>query len=144
MKNENWYQHLLNRDELKIFIKESRIGKDNKQAFIGFVDEVTAKKIEEICGEKVKRIMIDSGAIRHSYRKESHHLSDNDLLSIENAINNATYIKVSETKHQNNKCLEICKDINGEITFIMEVRIHHGGWLALVTCYRKNRGGATL
>jgi len=45
-------------------------------------------------------------------------------------------IKVSDIIHQNNECLEICKDIGGIITFVMEIRKHYGGWLTLVTCYR--------
>jgi hypothetical protein len=67
-----------------------------------------------------------------------------DLLHIVDAINTSTDIKISATKHQNNECLEISKDIEGKITFIIEVRIHYGDWLSLVTCYRLNRGGATL
>ena len=92
--------------------------------------------IEDICDKKVEKIMIESGAIRHSYKKANHNLKDDDLLHIVDAINTSTDIKVSTTKHQSNKCLEICQDIDGKIIFIMEVRIHYGGWLALVTCYR--------
>jgi hypothetical protein len=95
-------------------------------------------------GKKVSKIMLESGAIRHSYKKINHNLKNDDLLHIVNVINTATDIKISEESHQNNKCLEISKDIDGKITFVMEVRIHYGGWLSLVTCYRKNRGGATL
>jgi hypothetical protein len=67
-------------------------------------------------------------------------------LHIVDAINTATEtnIKFSDEKHQNNKCFEISKDIDGKITFVMEIRIHYGGWVSLVTCYRQNRGGATL
>jgi hypothetical protein len=69
--------------------------------------------------------------------EKAHKLKDNDILHIIDTINTATDIKASNTTHQNNECLEICKDIDGKITFVMEVRKHYGGWLALVTCYRK-------
>ena len=144
VRKEPWYIHLLTHDQLKIFIEEARTGKNNNKAFIGTVTQDAAKRIEAVCCKKVKNIMLESEGIRHSYKKASHNLKSNDLLHIVDAINTATDIKVSDTTHQNNKCLEICKDTDGKITFIMEVRIHYGGWLALVTCYRVNRGGATL
>jgi len=144
VKKEKWYNKQLNQEELKRFISEARIGKKNDKAFIGIVESNAAQRIENVCGKKVGKIMIESEGIRHSYRKASHNLRDDDLLHIADAINTATDIKITDKKHQNNKCLEISKDIDGKITFIMEVRIHYGGWLALVTCYRQNRGGATL
>ena len=144
MKKEKWYKTQLTQDELKVFIEEARTGKNNNQAFIGIVETDAAQRIEAVCGKKADKIMIESGAIRHSYKKVNHNLNNDDLLHIVDAINTATDIKISIKKHQNNECLEICKDIDGKITFIMEVRIHYGGWLALVTCYRQNRGGATL
>lgn len=144
MKKEPWYIHQLTQDQLMLFIEEARTGRSNKKAFIGTVTSDAAKRIEAVCKKKVKNIMLESEGIRHSLKKASHNLKSNDLLHIVDAINTATDIKVSDTTHQNNKCLEICKDIGGKITFIIEVRIHYGGWLALVTCYRLNRGGATL
>jgi hypothetical protein len=134
---ESWYLHQLTHDELKVFVKESRIGKTNDKAFIGTVAPAAARRIEAVCGKRVGKIMLESGSIRHSYKKASHNLKNDDLLHIVDAINTATDIKVSNTFHQNNECLEICKNIGGKLTFVMEVRIHYGGWLALVTCYRK-------
>ena len=80
--------------------------------------------------------MLESEGIRHSFKKAGHKLKDDDLFHIVDAINTATDIMLSNTTHQNNECLEMCKNIGGNITFVMEVRIHYGGWLALVTCYR--------
>ena len=136
MKKEPWYIHQLTQDQLKLFIDEARIGKNNNKAFIGTVTPDAAQRIEAVCNTKVKNIMLESEGIRHSLKKASHNLRSNDLLHIVDAINTSTDIKVSDTTHQNNECLEICIDIDGKITFIMEVRVHYGGWLALVTCYR--------
>jgi hypothetical protein len=144
VKKEPWYIHQLTQDQLELFIEKARTGKNNNKAFIGTVTPDVAQRIEAVCRKKVKNIMLESEGIRHSYKRVSHNLKGNDLLHIVDAINTAIDIKVSNTTHQNNKCLEICNDIGGKITFIMEVRIHYGGWLALVTCYRENRGGATL
>ena len=144
MNDEPWYIHQLTQDEFKLFVKEARTGKINEKAFIGDILPETAQRIEVICGKKAGKIMLESGAIRHSYKKTGHNLRDDDLLHIVDAINTAVDIKVSNRSHQNNKCLEINTDIGGIITFIMELRTHYGGWLALVTCYRLNRGGATL
>ncbi len=136
MKKEPWYIHQLTQYQLKLFIKEARTGKSNKKAFIGTVTPDAAQRIEAVCNKKVKNIMLESEGIRHSFKKASHNLKDDDLLHIVNTINTSIDIKVSDTTHQNNECLEICKDIGGKIKFVMEVRIHYGGWLALVTCYR--------
>jgi hypothetical protein len=35
-----------------------------------------------------------------------------------------------------NEVITFTKDINGEILFAVEVRVNHGGWLSLITCYR--------
>jgi hypothetical protein len=137
MNKEPWYLRQLTQNELKTFIEEARTGKSNDKAFIGTVTPAAARRIEDVCGKKVGNVLLESGAIRHSYKKSNHNLKDDDLLHIVNAINTATDIKVSEESHQNNECLKICKNIGGEITFVMEVRIHYGGWLSLVTCYRK-------
>jgi hypothetical protein len=144
MKKEPWYIHQLSQDQLRLFIDEARTGKSNKKAFIGTITLNAAQRIQAVCSKKVKNIMIESEGIRHSFKKDSHNLNNDDLLHIVDAINTASDIRLSNTQHQNNECLEISKNIGGKIIFVMEVRIHYGGWLALVTCYRLNRGGATL
>jgi hypothetical protein len=144
MEKDQWYLRQLTQYELKEFVEKARTGKGNSIAYIGTVVPAAAQRIEAVCDKKVGKIMLESGAVRHSYRTLNHNLKDNDLLHIVNVINTATDIKISDTLHQNNECLEIRKDIGGELTFVMEVRIHYGGWISLVTCYRENRGGATL
>jgi hypothetical protein len=144
MKKKPWYLKQLTYDELRIFIEEAKTGKNNDKAFIGTVTPEAAQRIQAVCSKTVKNIMLESEGIRHSFKKASHNLNDNDLLHIVDAINTASDIKISNMTHQNNECLKISKDIGGKITFVMEVRIHYGGWLALVTSYREKRGGATL
>ena len=138
-KAGKWYSHQLTLDELKKFVEEAKNGKENKKAFIGVVTPEAAKRIEGICGKRVANIMLESEGVRHSYRRADHNLQDDDLLHLADAINTATDIRLSDSTHQNNECLEISKNINGKITFVAEVRINYGGWLALVTCYRHTK-----
>jgi hypothetical protein len=83
--------------------------------------------------------MLESGSVRHAYKKANHKLNGDDLLYMAEIINNATDIQVSDIKHQTNDCLEISYNLGGKIIFILEVRIHYGGWLTLVTCYRTKK-----
>jgi hypothetical protein len=138
-KGKKWYSHLLPHDELKKFITKAHTGRENKKAFIGQVVSEAAKRIEAVCGKKVLNIMLESEGIRHSLNKSSHNLREGDLLYIPDIINTATDIRLSGITHQNNACLELTKDIGGKITLVVEVRIHYGGWLALVTCYRHKK-----
>ncbi|GHT56846.1 hypothetical protein FACS1894109_07170 [Spirochaetia bacterium] len=135
-KPENWYLHRLSSQELEQFIDEARNGKENKKAFIGAVEDDAANRIKAVCGKDVSNIMLESEGVRHSYKRADHNLRDDDLLHIVDIINTATDIKLSITTHQNNECIEISKDMGEKITLVMELRIHYGGWLALVTCYR--------
>jgi hypothetical protein len=136
VEKETWYSYQLSQDELKTFVDNAKIKTSNEKAFIGLIELNVSQRIEALCGKKAERIILESSAIRHSYKKVNHNLRDDDLLHLVSAVNTATDIKISSRLHQNNECLEICKDINGKITFIMEIRTHYGGCLALATCYR--------
>ncbi|GHV76019.1 hypothetical protein AGMMS49942_08400 [Spirochaetia bacterium] len=135
-KPGNWYLHRLSSLELEQFIDEARNGKENRKAFIGTVEHDAANRIKAVCGKDVSNIMLESEGVRHSYKRADHNLQDDDLLHIVEIINTAVEIKLSVTSHQNNDCIEISKNIGGKITLVLELRIHYGGWLALVTCYR--------
>ena len=139
MEKEPWYIHQLTQDQLKFFIEEARIGKSNKKAFIGTITPDAVQRIESICGKKVKRIMLESGAIRHSYSKDYHLLENDDIFHYIDVVNSATDIQFSWKKHLNNIVLTFTKDINGKILFAVEVRVKHEGWLSLITCYRLHK-----
>ena len=111
MNKEPWYLHQLTQDELKVFVEESRIGK----------------------------IMLESGAIRHSYSKDYHLLENDDIFHYADLVNTATDVRLSGKKHLNNEVIIFTKDINGKIFFAVEARVNHGGWLSLVTCYRLHK-----
>jgi hypothetical protein len=129
----------LTSEEFKEFAANACSSKDNRKAYIGDVFPETSQKIETVCGKKITHIMVESEAVRHSLNKTDHNLRDGDLLRLVDVINTAIDIKLSDIAHQNNKCLEINKDIEGKITFVVEIRVNFGGWLALVTCYREKK-----
>ena len=139
MKKVPWYSHQLSQEEFKAFVEKARSGKSNINAFVGTVTPAAAQRIEAVCNKKVEKIMLESGAVRHAYKKANHKLKDDDLLHIVEIINSATDIQVSDEMHQNNGCLEISYNLGGKIILILEVRIHYGGWLSLVTCYRTKK-----
>ncbi|MDR1215191.1 MAG: hypothetical protein LBK25_00755 [Treponema sp.] len=134
---EKWFTRLLSTNELKAFIDNAKIGNKNEKAFIGLVMPDAAERIQAVYGQGVKKIMLESEAVRHSYRVAYHNLQDDDLLLFADVVNTATDIKLSDTKHQNNTVIQMRKNIGEKIIFTVEVRIKHGGWLALVTCARK-------
>jgi len=139
VEKEPWYKHLLTQDQLKFFIEEARIGKSNKKAFIGTVTPDATQRIEAVCGKKVKYIMLESGAIRHSYSKDYHLLEKDDIFHYVDVVNTATDIQFSGRKHLSNDVITFTKDINGKILFAVEVQVKHDGWLSLITCYRLHK-----
>ena len=146
MCKSRWFDHRLSTGELRQFVNEALEGKVNKKAFIGIVTPGAANRIESLCGKKVTAIMLESEAVRYSYGKSYHLLEKDDILHYAGVINTATDIQISGKRHQNNEVLTFTKDIDGTILFAVEVRVNHGGWLSLITCYRlhkKNRGGET-
>jgi hypothetical protein len=136
-----WYSHQLTTEELKKFIEESRTSGSDNHAWIGNVEAGTALRIKAISGVEVSKIMIEGGAIRHSYNKARHNLEDNDLLHAAEIINKTKSIELSTQKHRGSDVLIFKSDSNGEIIFLKAVRPKHGGWLSLVTCYRPQKAG---
>jgi L-threonylcarbamoyladenylate synthase len=136
-----WYSHQLTTEELKKFIEESRTSRSDNHAWIGNVEAGTALRIKAISGVDISKIMIEGGAIRHSYNKAHHNLEDTDLLHAAELINKAKSIELSTQKHRGSDVLIFKGDINGEIIFLKAVRPKHGGWLSLVTCYRPKKAG---
>jgi hypothetical protein len=133
---QEWYAQQLSGEEIEAFIAEAKTGKGNKKAFAGKVVPEAAERIKAVCGIPVAKLMMDSGAVRHAYKKTEHHLRDDDLLLMPEVVNTATDIFLSPTQHQNNICIEMNKDKRGILTFVFEARAHYGGWLTLVTAYR--------
>jgi hypothetical protein len=91
-ENSDWYKHPpLTKGELKQFVNDSLQGKykQPKIAYIGDVCMETAVRINNLCGEIVSKIRIDSGTIRHAYGKKNHNLLPDDILCCVDVINTA-------------------------------------------------------
>ena len=93
MVKEPWYIHQLTHDELKVFVEKARTGKTNDNAFIGIVASAAVQRIEALCGKKVEKIMLASGAVRHSYGKVYHLLGKDDIFHFVDVVNTATDIR---------------------------------------------------
>jgi hypothetical protein len=138
---EKWYLHQLSRGELEGFISEARTGRANKNAWIGQVNPETAARIRDILGVDISKIMVESGAVRHSYGKKHHNLEDDDLFHAVEVINKPLSIELSPQKHRDSTVLVFKGNVNGEICFLEALRPKHEGWLSLVTCYRPKKAG---
>jgi hypothetical protein len=134
-----WYSRQLIDEELKNFIAEALTGKENRKVYIGIVTHEAHQRIKNVCGKIMSNIMLESGTVRHAVNKPSHNLRENDLLLVSEIINTAKDIRLSEKTNQNNECLEFRKDLDGEITLVVEVRVNFGDWLCPVTIYRKKK-----
>jgi hypothetical protein len=139
MNKNPWYSYQLTQNELKEFVEEALTGKSNNKAYIGTVTPATVQRIEVVCGKKVEKIMLESGAVRHSYSKDYHLLENDDVLHYVDVVNTTTDIRLSGKKHLNNEVITFTKDINGKILFAAEILVKHGGWLSLITCYRLHK-----
>jgi hypothetical protein len=139
---EKWYSHQLTAEEFKTFVEEAKNSPNNaqiKQAYIGDVSDEAAPRIETVTGKPMTKIMIDNGQIRHAYKKLSHNLEPDYIFHILYVINNADYIKLSDREFLHSPALIFEKDIGGNITFLIQVRTEHGGWLAFANCWWKKK-----
>jgi len=134
----------LTSNELKEFIdavKESP--KPYKRVIIGHVSDEAKKRIEieakgKINAQKLNNINIDSESVYYALKKLHHNLESSDLLLAVEVINTATDIELSNTQHQDNDVILFKKDIDGEITFLTEVRIGKG-YLLIFDAYRQKK-----
>jgi hypothetical protein len=124
---------ILTTDELKQFIEDSIAKKpiQNERATIGKVNDTAQQRISDAYGKSVKieDIDIDNHSIVHAMTQLHHNLEPDDLLLAVEVMNTATDIELSEPPHQNNDVLVFKKDIDGEITFLVEVHIKNGYFL---------------
>jgi hypothetical protein len=139
---EKWYSYQLTAEEFKAFVEEAKNSPNNaqiKHAYIGDVSDGAAPRIETVTGKPMTKIMIDNGQIRHAYKKSSHNLESDDIFQILDVINNADVITPSDREFLHSPALIFEKDIGGNITFLVQVRAEHDGWLAFASCWRKKK-----
>jgi hypothetical protein len=139
---DRWFEHRLTQSEFKEFVDEAKNSQDNtaiKRAYIGDITPDAAHRIEAVSGKKMTKIMADNGQIRHAYKKANHNLEPGDIFHIEDVINTATDISISDKEFLHSPALIFKKDIDGELTFLVQVRAEHGGWLAFANCWRQKK-----
>jgi len=126
--------------ELKDFIDESMNNRHlpNKRVMIGTITADAQNRIEAVCGRKVKDIDTDRSGVIHALKKADHNLETEDLLLAVDVINTSTDIALSPDKNQNNDVLMFKKDIDGDITFLTEVRAGNG-YLLVFNAWRQKK-----
>jgi hypothetical protein len=141
MSDHLWFTHELSPAEFAAFVADAMSGTKSVQskAFVGTVTPEAGQRIKAVCGITVTKIMADSGAVRHANKKTEHKLCEGDILLMREVVNTATDIHLSTLQHQNNVCIEMCKDEAEILIFVFEARKNFGGWLALVTAYRQKK-----
>jgi transcription elongation factor len=109
-----------------------------KRIHIGNINDEAQKRIENICGVKISEIDIDNSGIIHAIKKAEHNLQPDDLLNVVDVINTATDISISKKKHKTNDVLVFKEDIDGEITFLVEIH-EKNDYLLVFNAWRQKK-----
>ena len=103
------------------------------------VFDSTKKKVKELTGIEVNKIVIEGTSIAHADNPK-HNLRDDDIEKCAEVINNPVNVKLSpRTNEQRLKIIEFEGNIDGVIYFAEAVHKKHGGWLSLASVYRPSK-----
>ena len=130
-----WFKYQLNQNELRQFIKSAREGK-SRNVLVGKISRKTSKKIKDLTGDNITKIILNSSSVIHAEKKSSHHLKENDVLRRAEVINNPKEVTISPDKNRGNMVLIFKGDIGGTITFVEGIHQKHEE-LSLITAYRE-------
>jgi len=97
-------------------------GYPHKEVYIDRVAEEAKDRLNKKFGIDVDDIVTDTGSVWHAYKKSAHNLEKDDIIHAVEVINTSTDIEPSG-EHQNNPTFIFKKDIDGEISFLVEARI---------------------
>jgi hypothetical protein len=132
----------LSSSELKRFIDEAIENKKSpyKRVIIGKIGDDARSSIESVYGQRVnfEDIDIDNHSICHAVENLNHNLEREDLLLAVEVINTSRDILLSDEKHKSNDVLVFKKDMDGEITFLTEVRVKNG-YLLVFDAWRQKK-----
>jgi hypothetical protein len=126
--------------ELKSFIDHTMTDRSApyRRLKIGLVSENTKKLLDNKFGFDIQDIDIDKDGVIHAMDKPTHNLEPDDLLHAADVINTSQDITLSPEKHQNNQVLIFKKDIDGELTVLVEFR-KKNGYLLVFDAWRKQK-----
>lgn len=88
-------------------------------------------------GTEVKRIVLDNCSVKHSMKREDHHINLSDFKKISKIINSTTDISI-QRKHMDNKAVLFTEERKNGLRIVMEIR-EKKKELALVTMYRPEK-----
>jgi len=132
----------LSSSELKRFIDETLENKKApyKRVIIGKIGDDARSRIEAVYGKRVnfENINLDNDSIHHAVENLHHNIEREDLLLAVEVINTSRDITLSEERHQDSDVLVFKKDMDGEITFLTEVRVKNG-YLLVFNAWRQKK-----
>lgn len=127
---------VLNKEDFKDFIKESKNFKENVKISLGELKDDAKKRIEAIVGKNIKRIVVESGNIKHAFKKKNHNLLDSDLDDMAEIINTTTDISLSPEKSSEGLPVVIFRKQEPNGVYILEKYRAGREELAFETAYR--------
>ena len=131
-------KEISNRDLLKFtYDAITGDGKTNKEVFMARVSNTAKDRLNKKFRLDVDDIVTDTYSVRHAYKKVSHNLEPDDIIHAVEVINTSTNI-IRSGEHQNNPVFIFKKDIDGEISFLVEARIKKRK-LLIFNFYRKTK-----
>ena len=137
--DEKWFRNVLTGSQLKQFIDDVRNGKNPGNALIGMVSDSTKKKVKELTGIDVTKIILEGTSITH-VDDQKHKLEADDIEKCVEVINNPIDTTLSPKKTAQGLDVVCFKgNINGIIYFLEVVHKNYDGWLSLKTAYRPKK-----
>jgi hypothetical protein len=137
--DEKWFRNVLTGSQLKQFIADARNGKNPGNALIGMVSDSTKKKVKELTGIDVTKIILEGTSITH-VDAQRHKLEADDIEKCVEIINNPIDTILSPKKTAQGLDVVCFKgNINGIIYFLEVVHKNYDGWLSLKNAYRPKK-----
>lgn len=89
---------VLNGQEIHDFIEKHKTSKENERVSLGTISPEARKRIKDITGLDVERVILDSDSVRHAYNPK-HNLDPNDLDDMKEIIETTMDITLSPDKN---------------------------------------------
>lgn len=131
------YQRIASPKEVKTFLKNAVSSKNFTKISVAKIQEDAQTRIEKETGIEVKRIVMDNYAVKHSIKRNDHHIDLSDFKEVSKIINSTKNITI-QRNHMDNKAVLFTDERKNGLRVVMEIR-EKKGELALVTMYRPKK-----
>lgn len=128
---------VLNKEEIKDFIRKHKNSKENERVCLGEVKPEAKTRIKEATGLDTERVILDSDSIRHTFQKPAHNLEIDDLDDMYDVVNTTHDISLSsDTTKRGTPVIIFRKEESNGVYLLMEFRAGKHE-LELQTAYRQ-------